>query len=123
MKKILILTALFFSATSISFAAVPNRACTADEVSVYNDDFSVLLNCLSKDNIQKDSARATENSSSAKSKLPVITQKTVITDGQGHYDFCPSFYGMKCTITNPSFYAVSMAWDALHVYFPFVNKF
>lgn len=123
MKKVLVLIALFFSTASISFAAVPNRACTADEVSVYSDDFSVLLNCLSKDNIQKDSARAIENSSSAKSKLPVITQKTVITDGQGHFDFCPSFYRTSCVITNPAYHAISMTWDALRIYFPFVDKF
>src|SRR3989344_679749 len=121
MKKILFLVALFFSTAGMASAASYPTVCNAPDHPSYNE--GVLIACFNDADYQKDRARAVENSSSEANKLPVITQKTVITDGQGHFDFCPSFYGRNCVITNPSFHVISMTWDVLHTYFPFVNKF
>ena len=121
MKKILILITLFFSTASMASAASYPTVCNAPDHPSYNE--GVLIACFTDADYQKDRARAVENSSSEANKLPVIIQKTVITDGRGHFDFCPSFYGRNCVITSPSFHVISMTWDVLHTYFPFVNKF
>lgn len=107
-----------------AYAALPvGGVCNAGEKAVYNDDFSVLVNCLKPENIAKDAAQAISYTIMAPVKLPTVAQKTVITDGQGHFDFCPAFFRTSCVIINPAYHAVSMTWEALHVYFPFVDKF
>ena len=124
--KIALFIAMFLVAGH-AYAALPTGGvCNIGEKAVYMEDYKgvlVLVNCLTKENIAKDSAQATGQTLLAPVKLPVIAQKTIVTDGKGHYDFCPAFFRTSCVVTNPAYHTISMTWEELHKYFPFVNKF
>ncbi len=124
--KIALFIAMFLVAGH-AYAALPTGGvCNTGEKAVYIEDYkgvNVLVNCLKQENIAKDAAQAAERTLLSSVKLPVIAQKTVITDGKGHYDFCPAFFPTSCVISNSAYHTISMTWEELHKYFPFVNKF